>query len=269
MAFINNLAPFVAYSDGVIVQTSAPYVRLPGNGFNVGYPTIPNLARGSVVSTTLNEMNNNISHMCDFVLEMQKNNALRRFINATLQSIRTAIRAVLASLGADPTGIVSWAVQTLKSITRFLQYVQTEIIQPILDFEYLIIGYVRQLRLIIQFIQNLPARLLALLQNCLTQLFILIANIFSDIVGSVTDAGFIAAAKEAYATAQQTYAAANQAVNVLPAQIKTETSQLVTSATQATSQSQLDSFKQGIPNAISSAAKYVTSTQISRNTQAP
>jgi hypothetical protein len=260
MAFINNLAPFSVYSNGVIIQTSAPYVRLSGNSFNVGYPTIPNLARGSIVNTTLAEMNNNLAHVCDFSLEAQKNNKLKKFLNAILQSVREAINAAIKAIGSDPTGIVSTAVQFLKSVTKFVNWIQVEIIQPILNFEYLVIIYIQQIQQIINYIQSLPARLLAMLQDCLSKLYALLAGIFSDAINGVAGELLTEAKKTADAL-RSAYQAANLAVNVLPNQIATSTQTLVTSATQATSPNQIKTFTDGLPAAISSASAYAVATQ--------
>lgn len=268
MAYVNNLAPFTIKNNGFIIQTAAPYVRLQGNGFVAGYPTIPNLARGSILNTTLAEMNNSLAHVCDFSLEMQKNNKLKRFLNAVLQSVREAINAALTAIGSDPTGIVSSAIQFLKSVTRFVTWIQQEIIQPILDFEYLVVVYIQQVQQIINFIQSLPARLLALLQDCLSKLYALIAGVFSDAIDS-TSGGLLAAAKEAATALQKTYQAANLAVNVLPNQIASSAQNLVTSASQAVSANQIKTLTNGLPGAIASASSYAVANQPQYQTSTP
>ena len=65
--------------------------------------------------------------------------------------------------------------------------IQKEIIQPIIDFEKYVLAYITKLRAMIAWILSLPARLLAILQDCLQRLLKLIANIFSDIGQGFSD----------------------------------------------------------------------------------
>jgi hypothetical protein len=258
LKYPSNLAPITTIN-GIVIQTNPTKVRLIGNSFIPGYPTIPNLARGSVIDTTLNLMNNNLAHVCDFTLELKKNNALKSFINSTLQTVRDAINDVLSALGLDPTGTMSEAVQFLKSITRTLQFIQREIIQPIIDFEAVVISYIQQLQNIIYFIKSLPTKILALLRDCLNKIQSLIASVFSDVVSGVTNNELIAAALETAQTAQQTFVSANLAANVLPAQIQSNVGNLITSASNITSQSQLQTIKNGLPSALSTTNQYIIS----------
>ena len=62
-----NLAP----TDTKGNETAIP---VPGNvndGQVAGGPTTPSLSRGNVLGTTLDEMNNSLSHVCDFSLKLQ------------------------------------------------------------------------------------------------------------------------------------------------------------------------------------------------------
>jgi hypothetical protein len=95
-------------------------------------------------------------------------------------------------------------IDKLKSFAREAKRIQKEIIQPIIDFEKYVLAYITKLRAMITWILSLPARLLAILQDCLQRLLKLVANIFSDIgqgfSDGLTDKDFqevITAAKEA------------------------------------------------------------------------
>lgn len=161
--------------DGITIET-------------VGQPTVPPLARGVVANTAISQANSNLAHVCDFVGDMQKNINLKKYTKAIAAQIRKAIRAVLRLLGlGDGTGKVSWLLNTLKSIKREVDYINKQILQPILDFQKYVVAYIAKLREILQWILSLPAKFLALLQNCLARIVKAIANVFKDIGAGLSD----------------------------------------------------------------------------------
>jgi hypothetical protein len=155
---------------------------------SVGQPTVPPLARGVVKDTAISQANDNLAHVCDFVGEMQKNINLKKYTKAIAQQIRKAIRAVLRLLGlGDATGQTSWLLNTLKSIKREIDYINKQILQPILDFQKYVLAYIAKLREILQWILSLPRKFLALLQDCLAKIIKAIANVFKDIGAGLSD----------------------------------------------------------------------------------
>ena len=178
--------PIVTTNDVIVVSnTYSNSVQTKGNVSN-----IPAAARSVVEGTTTGVANDNLAHVCDFVSEMQKNINLKKYTKALAKQIREAIRYIMKALGlSDATGEASWLANTLKSMAREIKRIQKEILQPILDFEKYVMAYVTKLRAIIAWILSLPAKLLAMLQDCLAKLIKLIANIFSDI-GSGLSEGF-------------------------------------------------------------------------------
>jgi hypothetical protein len=185
----------------------------------LGKPNTPRLSQGVVTGTGVEDSNKKIEHVCDFVSEMQKNINLKKYIKAVADKIREAIRAIMRALGiSDATGQYSWLIDKLKSFAREAKRIQKEIIQPIIDFEKYVLAYITKLREMIAYILSLPARLLAILQDCLQRLLKLIANIFSDIGQGFSDelssSSFqevIDAAKEAAGAAADTVRAASTA----------------------------------------------------------
>lgn len=156
--------------------------------YQVGQPTIAPLARGQVANTAVGQANDNLAHVCDFVSEMQKNINLKKYTKALAAQIRKAIRAVLRVLGlGDATGQVSWLLNTLKSIKREVDYINKQILQPILDFQKYVVAYIAKLRAIVQWILSLPAKFLALLKDCLARLLKLIQSVFTDIAAGLKD----------------------------------------------------------------------------------
>jgi hypothetical protein len=217
-----NLASNIQYTIDRLKQIKAPVTPIkpnlgtaekppvsPYTGiFNgTGQPSTPGLALGQVANTVIGFTNSTLSHNCDFATDLIKNNKLKQFLNAQANTIRDAIRAVMKALGfSDATGETQWLLSTLKAITRALKYIQRNVIQPILDFEALVIEYVKKIQEIIAYILSLPAKLLAMLQDCLKRLYAAVGNVLTDIVGG-GGGGFgdeLKAAKEAAQTFNQT-----------------------------------------------------------------
>ena len=212
--------------DGTEVQKIVPIDS--GNAPASGQPTTPGTAAGSLVNTTLDRMNNSLAHVCDFSLEIQKNNALKKFLVAQAKSIREAVRAIMRALGlSDATGQYQWLFNKLKALTRELKWIQQNVIQPIIDFEKYVIGYIQKIQQIIAWILTLPARLLAMLQDCLQKLYKLLSNLFTAVAADLTEGGngetgfsdVVKAAKETIGTTLQTVQqAATVATNAIAIQ---------------------------------------------------
>lgn len=241
--------PIVTTNDAIEVSnTYSNSVQSRGN------PTIPAAARSVVAGTTTGVANDNLAHVCDFVSEMQKNINLKKYTKALAKQIREAIRYIMKALGlSDATGEASWLANTLKSFAREIKRIQKEILQPILDFEKYVLAYITKLRSIIAWILSLPAKFLAMLQDCLAKLIKLIANIFSDIGDGLSE-GFtegpsdyeeiIKEAKNVAAAAQSTVNSAIAVVGGAVAVGAAATIGLVIPA----SQSDLDAANQTIAN---------------------
>lgn len=156
--------------------------------YTPGKPTLAPLAREVVANTAIDQANSKLSHVCDFVSEMEKNINLKKYTKAIAKQIRDAIRAVLRALGiSDATGEASWLATTLKAIAREVNYINKQILQPIIEFEKYVLAYIVKLRAIIAWILSLPAKFLAILQDCLARLIKLIGAIFTDIGAGLSE----------------------------------------------------------------------------------
>lgn len=176
------------FVNGVAVEDPAPKVVHSGDGPTPGAPQQPKLAVSQVANTSIGFANDNLSHVCDFVTDIQKNIEFKKYAKAIAKQIRDAIRAVLRLLGiSDATGETSWLANTLKTIAREIKRINKEILQPILDFEKYVVAYIAKLREIITWILSLPAKFLALLQDCLARLIKLIGSVFSDIGAGLSE----------------------------------------------------------------------------------
>ena len=198
----NNL-PNTAPVDADGKQTNAPVNNFAGDGGT----TFPSISGGLVANTSIAFTNSDLTHVCDFSLSIQKDTELRQFIISQNQNIKDAKRAIMLALGySDVTGTYQWLVDDLKAVTRALKYIQKNVIQPILDFEKTVIGYIQKLEQIIAYILSLPARILKILKDCISNLQKAISNVLSDAfnTGPSGLTEVIAAAKEVAGTLQQT-----------------------------------------------------------------
>jgi len=141
----------------------------------------PALGVGIVEGTIVDNLNSQISHVCDFSLDIQKNIGLKKYIKAISRFIRDGIRAAKLALGfGEPSGVIFTVIEKLKAAAAFVRYVQKEYIQPVLDFQKYVLDVVVKIKKLIQWILSLPAKIFAMLKDCLTRLYKTIASIFSD-----------------------------------------------------------------------------------------
>ena len=194
--------------NGLAKENSPPQCVRTGDAPQSGTPSnTPGTCYGRVEGTIIDATNKKRAHVCDFISEMQKNIALKKYTKAIGRFIREAIQKIMKLLGlSDRTGKFSYIINKLKAFAAELRRINKEIIQPIIDFEKYVLAYITKLRALIQWILSLPAALLKLLADCLARLLKLIKSIFSDIISEATkDLGggkdgfsdLIAAAKDA------------------------------------------------------------------------
>ena len=154
----------------------------------LGQPTTAPESRGVIQGSLIDKTNNSLAHVCDFVSEMQKNLGLRDLMKSAMATIRKAIKDLLVALGiGDVTGQGSWAVTMLKKIKDGLEWFNTEILKPIQDFQKYVLAYITKMRQIIQWILSLPAKFLAMLQDCLNRVLSLIGQIFTDTIAGTQE----------------------------------------------------------------------------------
>jgi len=141
----------------------------------------PALGVGIVEGTIVDNLNSQISHVCDFSLDIQKNIGLKKYVKAISRFIRDGIRAVKLALGfGEPSGLIFTIIEKLKAAARYIRYIQKEYIQPVIDFQKYVLDVVVKIKNLIQWILSLPAKIFAMLKGCLTRLYKTIASIFSD-----------------------------------------------------------------------------------------
>ena len=80
----------------------------------------PALGVGIVEGTIVDNLNSQISHVCDFSLDIQKNIGLKKYVKAISRFIRDGIRAVKLALGfGEPSGLIFTVIEKLKAAAAF------------------------------------------------------------------------------------------------------------------------------------------------------
>jgi hypothetical protein len=120
--------------------------------------------------TLTNSLNQRLSHACDVKVPIEIAVAWARLQNGTLMTALTAaIKSIAASLGSDPSGLVSTAINILKKLQSYLRWIQS-ILQEIQDWAKVIIRYAQIAKAIIDFINSLPDKIRRFLSNCIAKI---------------------------------------------------------------------------------------------------
>lgn len=194
-----------------------------------GEPTTPPTAREKVANTAIDVANNNRDHVCDIrqYITLGTSTSSVSF-NGVLNKIRDAIRKALAALGLDPSGTVSYIVSFLKSVAREVKRIAKIIKDNLFDLNR-IVSVISKIKEMIQYILSLPAKLLAMLNGCLTALLSSITDAIKNVkladVDGLTDTedfNEIVASVNETIDASKDLALSAQEVLVIPSEIATQ-----------------------------------------------
>ena len=161
-----------------------------------GVQTTPQLARGYMPGSSIDFLNNNLNHVCDFKFifpdlktiigelgfqspveairdaiknaKLKATNRLRSMIQTIVMGIRAALDAIVLALGFDVTGIISFNFSLLKKIVRQINAITKKIamvVEAVLEWVFL----AQQIIQLVNWIKTLPAKLQQMLKDCLTQ----------------------------------------------------------------------------------------------------
>jgi hypothetical protein len=157
----------------------------------LGKPTTPANAY-TTTGTMLSITNANLTHACDFkflinftdlnigiiqnpitvikeAIEGAKNKAaaiMRALIAQIVAKFRLVVKGVVVALNLDPSGQIARAVSVARDIIRKINY-YTKLIAEYIAVAALVVFLVKELQQIIDWIKSLPAKILALLKDCL------------------------------------------------------------------------------------------------------
>jgi hypothetical protein len=188
-------------------NTLIPYLP-SGISFNaVGVQTTPPFSRQTMFGTVTAQTNNDLAHSCDFKFIINtgdlslglidnpvtvikkaiadgKNAAaaiVRSLIGQAVDAFRITIKGILFALNADPSGLISTAVSTAKKYIREINQKLKEIAEYV-AVASLYYHLITELQQIVEFIKSLPAKVLALIQQCFTNF----TNAIKDVTAQVT-----------------------------------------------------------------------------------
>jgi|APGre2960657423_1045063.scaffolds.fasta_scaffold00284_6 hypothetical protein len=157
-------------------------VVYPGRA--LGAPSLPYVGLENLTllkQTTIHRANQNRKHVCDVAGLMKRSAALARLkFSEIMDSIRTAIKAVLKALGLTPSGETSYWIEQAKKLARELKDIARKI-SEIADLVTVIVDFAKRVRAMIDFILGLPAKLYALLKQCLAELIASLTSGFTEL----------------------------------------------------------------------------------------
>lgn len=184
---INQQGFGVNVSEPSATGAPSPVANTPGTppagvvGDVKSEPTIPRVARSEMKGTIINKLNDDLMKACEFKLDVKKNISLKKMVKTQSDTIRDKIREVIRTLGlSDVTGAFSWALNEMISLARKVDAIRKQLLQPIIDFQKFIGEYVTQIMELIEWIQSLPAKLLQMLNSCLSSLMKAAKNLLTE-----------------------------------------------------------------------------------------
>lgn len=169
----------------IVIQKGGPteVPQSPWIAREEGKPITPLEARseGTIEGTVVNATNQVRSHICDITPEVTKSVAyIKGQFGQVLEAIRTAIRALLVTLGFDPSGASSFITQQAKEVTRLLKKV-TKAVKEINEQLISLVKVAATIRAVIDYITSLPERSRRFLTECITKFLAALAQGFTDL----------------------------------------------------------------------------------------
>jgi hypothetical protein len=173
--------------------------------------TTPQLARGYMPGSSIDLLNNNLAHVCDFkfifniqgdftlglvnpVTALQKAirsaklkaaNRLRSLVQDGIQAFRQALDAIIKALGFDPSGQLSyyWSLgkDIIRKINEVIEFI-AEKVEIVLEWIFL----AQQIKQLVDWILSLPDKLKSLLADCVKNFTTSIKQVATSI-GSIPD----------------------------------------------------------------------------------
>lgn len=169
-------------------------------------PSLPALAREIIDKTGRDISNANREHACDFAMYVRANMAAARIGTGKIaQEIRKAVQLLIKALAPSPGG--SALAEQIRTFAKMIKRV-ADMLEEINDYIEVFTVYVQKIRQLIEYILGLPAKLLEMFKNCLSQAYAELAEglrlMLADFTGT-TEAGgsfgeITSAAKEVFSS---------------------------------------------------------------------
>ena len=156
----------------------------------VNEPTTSRSSRGEQEGTHATRSNRQLAKTCDVSVETQaKMGQLSVAFGTVLKYLRTAIRAIIAKFGGQPSPIIANIRNIIQKITAFVREITDfyeEEIKPLIEDALRIARYLRAL---FDYIASLPDRLANLVRACLQQFVSSVANEIAKAVAETPFSG--------------------------------------------------------------------------------
>jgi hypothetical protein len=174
----------------------------------VGMPTIAPTAMGIIANTGISLTNASLGHACDFryafnfnlgvgslglinpvtaiqnAMKSGKNKAamlISAFISQLNDKFRLTIKGILFTLNLDPSGVLAGAYSYLKKIVRMINEITVKIAKMV-EIVSAVYYLIQDIQKIIDYLKTLPARFLAMVQDCISNFLGGIKNFTSQIL---------------------------------------------------------------------------------------
>lgn len=175
-------------------NTLIPYLPSGVTFSVVGVQTTAPFSRQTIFGTVTAKTNADLAHSCDFKFTINANTDLslgiidnpvtvitkaiadgknaaaaiiKSLIGQAIDAFRITIKGILLTLNADPSGVISTAISTAKKYIREFNEKLKEIAEYV-AVASLYYNLIKELQQIVDFIKTLPAKVLALIQQCFT-----------------------------------------------------------------------------------------------------
>jgi len=170
MAFTIKFDPMITVpgSYGKLKEQNPPKIVAEGDKIIAGFPTVPQLARGSIANTSIALSNADIWHICDpksrVAYRLAEKNAE---LNKKIQEIRNKIVTALIGDGTSPVitqikEFVKDALAVLKVISNVLTYINEQIKAAK--------ELIAEVNFFVNVVKSLPQRVATTLTQCLVLL---------------------------------------------------------------------------------------------------
>lgn len=223
----------VKKTDPVAPTDKAPAMKLQ----RPGQPTTPAVAY-TVANTITAYTNSQVVHSCDFrflinlgdlnigaienpitliqqAIANAKNKAaamIRALLAQLLSNFRIGFQGILVALNLDPTGQLAKIVSKARDVIRTINYYSRKLAEYV-GSAALVVSLIQELKQVIEWIKSLPAKVLAMLKDCLTTFSNAVKTATSQIAaipGQVTN-GIVGTFRELQSSTQGLISNAEQA----------------------------------------------------------
>jgi len=148
-----------------------------------GEPTIPRIARGIIVGTSIEFTNNRRDHVCDIAIYVRRAMAIARIkVGTIMLEIREALAKLLEGFSTSP--MIAGFAAKVRKLTYYVKQITT-ILAEINDAVQILVENIRIIKAIIEFILGLPDYIKRLLDRCIQEAIAELKAGFFEIVREV------------------------------------------------------------------------------------